>query len=74
MDVFRAKKSEEKAKLEHHQSLDNNAAEISSSTPNKLVLELAKETEKTLVTPLASPTIPQVDGVIEEDRLDIRSK
>ena len=66
LEVFRAKKCEEKAKLEHHQT-SNNAAGISSSIPNKLVLELATQKEKTLVTPLASPTIPQVDGVEEEE-------
>ena len=66
MEVFRAKKCEEKAKLEHHQT-SNNAAGISSSIPNKLVLELATQKEKILVTPLASPTIPQVDGVEEEE-------
>ena len=62
LEVFRAKKLEEKAKLEHHQTLDNNAAGISSSIPNKLVLELAKQTDKTLVTPLAGTAIPQVNG------------
>ena len=68
LEAFRAKKSEEQARLEHQQTLDNNAAGISSSNPNKLILKLAKQKEKTLVTTSATPTIPQVDGVAEDER------
>ena len=46
----------------------SNAAGISSSNPNKLVLKLAKQKEKILVPPSATPTIPQVDGVAEDER------
>ena len=68
LEAYRAKKLEEQARLEHQQTLDNNAAGISSSNPNKLVLKLAKQKEKILVTPSATPTIPQVDGVAEDER------
>ena len=65
LEAFRVKKLEEKTRNEHQQTLDSNAAGISSSTTNKLVLELVKQKEE---PPPASPNIPQVDGVVEEDR------
>ena len=61
LEAFRVKKLEEKTRNEHQQTLDNYADGISSSTTNKLVLELVKQKEK---TPSASPSIPEVDGVV----------
>ena len=55
-------------RIEHQQTEDNvSAVGTSSSTTNKLVLELAKE--KQLGAVLSCPTIPQVDGIEEEDRV-----
>ena len=68
LEAFRARKVEEETRIEHQQTVDNvSAVGTSSSTTNKLVLELAKE--KPLGTVLSCPTIPQVDGIDDEDRV-----
>ena len=67
LEAFRVKKMEEKARFEDQQTVDiDTTVGTTSSTNNKLVLVLAKE--KPVETGLDSPVIPQVDGVVEEDR------
>jgi hypothetical protein len=66
LEEFKRKKLEEKAKEEHQNTLDSQAAGVSSSTTNRLVLELAKKEDRPVGNGLTSPIL-QVDGGIEED-------
>jgi hypothetical protein len=66
LESFMEKKSEEKAKMEQQLMLDSQAAEVPSSTSNKLVLELAKQETRPVGTGLPSPIL-QVDGETGEE-------
>jgi hypothetical protein len=67
LEKFVKKKIEEKARQEDQQILDSQAAAITSSNSNGLVLELAKKEDKPVTgTGLISPIL-QVDGEIEEE-------
>ena len=48
--------------------MDTNTDGEASSSTNKFVLELVKQTDESMGTGHASPAIPQVDDIVEEDR------
>ena len=68
LEAFRAKKLKEKDSTGYLQTLDINTAGVSSSSTNKLVLELGKHTEESMGTGHTSPAISQIDGNREKDR------
>ena len=57
LETFVKKKSEEKTKKEQQQMLDSQAAGLTSSTSNQLVLELAKQDIRPVGTGLPSPIL-----------------
>jgi hypothetical protein len=65
LEKFVQKKLEEKAKLEDQTNGDINATGASSSSTNRLILELAKQ-DKPVDTGLPSPIL-QVDGLMESE-------